>query len=74
MSENRLLFVGIFIFLVVFGFLILLFLPLIDIPIPASLRKNTHIRRFFAWDCLETHEVKFDQSALKEFLNHRDQH
>ena len=72
MEKRGFLIFGVFVFLILLGFFALLCFPVMDIPIPATLRKNPHIRRFFAWDCLETHETKFDQTALKAFLNHKE--
>ncbi len=69
--EKGFLIIGVLVFFLLLGFFALLFIPMIDIPIPATVRKNPHIRRFFAWDCLETHETKFDQTALQAFLIHR---
>ncbi len=74
MTENPYIFViaslGIFFLFCVLG---LLCLPMLDFAVPTCLRKNQHIRRFFAWDCLETYEAKFDQTALKDFLRNREE-
>ncbi len=64
--------IGTIVFFLLLCLFALLFVPVLDIGVPASLRKNAFIRKFFAWDCLETHETKFNQEALKQYLEHRN--
>jgi hypothetical protein len=35
------------------------------------MRQNATMQRFFAWDCVEHFETKFDDSALRDFLAFR---
>ncbi len=57
-----------------FVLLLLLCIPVINIPVPRVVRQNTILRRFFAWECAETFETKFDETALRDYLQYRDSH
>ncbi len=72
MAQFEIIVVGVIVFFLLFCLFALLFIPICDIAVPACIRKNAIIRRFFAWDCLETNEVKFDQTALQKYLAHKN--
>jgi hypothetical protein len=57
-------------FVVLTGMLALLVIPSNNIPIPACVRQNAIMRQFFAWDCAEDFETKFDDQALRDYLAH----
>jgi hypothetical protein len=54
--------------------LILLCIPMSNVPLPRSLRQNATLRKFFCWDEMEHFETNFDETALTAYLDFRKKH
>lgn len=52
--------------------MVLLFVPVVNVPIPRCVRQNPLLRKFFAWDCAEQFRTEFDETALRAYLQHKN--
>jgi hypothetical protein len=62
---NHIILTCVFVLIVV---LALLCVPVLNIPMPRTIRQNSVLQHFFAWDCAETFEINFNDSALRDYL------
>ncbi len=68
---NKLRFIAFTIVFLLFGVLILLCVPVLNVPIPRYFRQNNTLKRFFAWDGVDLYQDNFDETSLKQYLHYR---